>query len=188
MLHAWKSPSKFVSKTLKLGPEFSSDVSGDGPRREDRDSKSTEDSPTSDSKSESNDCRPPTPPKPRGMTKRKYKNFVRKHRNKYPRRRMQEQKQSETPTSCTPNLLDNDYRPPTECGSVAEQKMEKIVEIKELQSSRDISSDTGRSDALLIRRAKRALQDPVTKKKAEQARPQRRKVLGRLARKTDVEL
>ena len=65
-----------------MGPEFSSDVSGDGPRREDRDSKSTEESPSSDTKSGSSDHRPPTPPKPRGMTKRNYKNYVRKHRNK----------------------------------------------------------------------------------------------------------
>ena len=119
--HAWKLPSNLVPKSLKLGPAFSSDVSGDGPRREDRDSKSTEESPTSDSKSGSSDHRPPTPPKPRGMSKRKYKNYVRKHRNKYPRRKhnddakcgqddqivmlkIQEEKHSETPTNSTPNL------------------------------------------------------------------------------------
>ena len=101
------------------------------------------------------------------MTKRKYKNFVRKHRNKYPRRTMQEQKQSETPASCTPNLQDSYCHPSTVCDTVADQTIEKIVEIKELQSSLDISSDTRRSDALRIRRAKRALQDPATKKQEE---------------------
>ena len=203
--HAGNLPSQLVPKSLKLGPEFSSDVSGDGPRREDRGSKSTDESPTSDSKSESSDSRPPTPPKPRGMGKRKYKNVVRKHRKKYPRRKpnddskchhddqnvrlkIQEKKQSETPTSITHSLTDNDSRPPTACGIVAEQKVEKIAQIVELQSTPVSSSHTHRSDALRIRRAKRRLQDPATKKKAEKARVQRRKVLGPLARKKDVEL
>ena len=113
--------SNLVPNSLQLGPEFSSNVTGDGPQREDRDSKSTDESPTSDSESGSSDYRPPTPPKPRGMSKRKYKNYVRKHRHKYPRRKptddakclhddqnvrvkMQEVKQSEIPTSSTPNL------------------------------------------------------------------------------------
>ena len=67
--------------------EFSSDESGDGPRGEYRNSNSTDESPTSESKSGSSDSRPPTPPKPKGMTKRKYKNYVRKHRNKYPKKK-----------------------------------------------------------------------------------------------------
>ena len=82
--HARYLPSQLVPKSLKLGPEFSSDVSGDGPRREDQGSKSTDESPTSDSKSGSSDSRPPTPPKPKGMTKRKYKKKCEKTSQKIP--------------------------------------------------------------------------------------------------------
>ena len=34
--HARNLPSQLVPKSLKLGPEFTSDVSGDGPRREEQ--------------------------------------------------------------------------------------------------------------------------------------------------------
>ena len=196
-------PSKLVPKSLTMGPEFSSDISGDGPRREDRDSKSTEESPTSDTKSGSSDHRPPTPPKPRGMSKSKYKNYVRKHRKKFPRRkptddakcpqddqivrlRMQVQKHSETPTNSTPNLQNNDSRPP-KAGTVPEQKIELIAEIKELQESRVSSSDKQRSDALRLRRIKRRLLDPETKEKELQERANKRALAGPQARKKDVE-
>ena len=125
-----KKKSFLVPRLLKLGPGYPSSIAGDGPRREDRESKSTDESPTSDSKSGSSDYRPPTPPKPRGMSKRNYKNMVRKHRKKYPTRKpkdrangcqndqsvrlkMKEQKQTETPTSCNPNFSNNDSHPPT---------------------------------------------------------------------------
>ena len=96
---------------------------------------------------------------PRYMTKRSYKNFVEKHRKKY---------------------LD------TSCSSVAEQKFQMVPEVKELQTSRDISSDTRRSEDLRIRRPKRRAQDHETKRKASKARAQKRKVLGPTARKKDV--
>ena len=221
--------SFLVPRPLKLGPGYPSSIAGDGPRREDRESKSTDESPTSDSKSGSSDYRPPTPPKPRGMSKRNYKNMVRKHRKKYPTRKpkdrancrqddqsvrlkIKEQTQTETPTSCNPSFSNNDSHPPTppmsrymtkrsyknivekhrkkylatSCSSIAEQKFQMIPEVKELQTSRDISSDTRRSSDLRIRRPKRRTQDPETKKKASKARALRRKVLGPLARKKDV--
>ena len=84
------SPSKLIEKPLKFGPEYSSDVSGDGPNRENGDSKTTDESTSSDSRSDSSDNRPPTPPKPRGMSKRNYKKLVRKHRKKYPKRKLKD--------------------------------------------------------------------------------------------------
>ena len=81
------SPPRLIAKLLKFGPEYSSDVSGDGPNRDKRDSKDRNEAKNSDSSSESSDTRPPTPPKPRGMSKRNYKNMVRKHRKKYPKRK-----------------------------------------------------------------------------------------------------
>ena len=118
--HASKFPSKLVPRPINMGPEYSSCVSGDGPGRKDQESKSTDESPSSDSKSASSDNRPHTPPKPRGMSKRNYKNLVRRHRKKYPTTKpkelangcqdeqndmlkIQEQNQIETPTSCKPN-------------------------------------------------------------------------------------
>ena len=87
VINRLKSPCKSIAKLLKLGPEYSSDVSGDGPNRNKRDSKDRNETNISDSPSESSDTRPPTPPKPRGMSKRNYKNLVRKHRKKYPKRK-----------------------------------------------------------------------------------------------------
>ena len=76
--------------TLLMGPAFSSDIAGDGPER-DEDNKCKdreqldEGSTSSESKSDDRECRPPTPNKPKGMTKRKYKNLVRLHRRRYPK-------------------------------------------------------------------------------------------------------
>ena len=78
--HGFRSPSKLHCNFLTLGPDYPSDAIGDGPRREDKDRKCTDESDTSDSNLGTSDRRPPTPPKPRGMGKRKYKNLVRKHR------------------------------------------------------------------------------------------------------------
>ena len=50
--HAGILQSQLVPKSLKLGPQFSSDPSGDGPHREDRGSKSTDESRTNDSNQE----------------------------------------------------------------------------------------------------------------------------------------
>ena len=66
-----------------MGPEFSSDISGDGPDKCDEKKPVIEGPSSIDSDSEKNDGRPPTPTKPRGMTKQKYKNMVRSHRNNY---------------------------------------------------------------------------------------------------------
>ena len=115
------------------------------------------------------------------MTKRKYKNYVRQHRNKYPRRKpnddakcrqddkifrlkMQEKKHSETPSNSTPNFENNDSRAPT-ASTVPEQKIELIAEINDLQSSRVSSSDKHRSDALRLRRVKRHLLGPQARKR-----------------------
>ena len=87
MSHGFQTPSKLVGNVLTLGPEYPSDVIGDGPRREGKGQKCTDESKSSDSNLDSSDHRPPTPPKPRGMTKRKYKNLVRKHRKKYPKKK-----------------------------------------------------------------------------------------------------
>ena len=81
------TPSHIIAKVLKVGPEYSSDESGDGPKRDKQDSKNRSDNSVSDSESEGNDTRPPTPPKPRGMSKSKYKTLVRKHRKRYPLRK-----------------------------------------------------------------------------------------------------
>ena len=69
-------PYDIIAKVLKVGPEYSSDESGDGPKRDKQDSKNISDKSVSDSESEGNDTRPPTPPKPRGMSKSKYKTLV----------------------------------------------------------------------------------------------------------------
>ena len=76
--------------TLLMGPAFSSDIAGDGPGRdEDNECKDRDEldegSTSSESKSNDRECRPPTPTKPQGMTKRKYKNLVRSHRPRYPK-------------------------------------------------------------------------------------------------------
>ena len=69
-----------------MGPEFSSDISGDGPDKDSNDKPPVmRGSSSSDSKEEKSDYRPSTPTKPRGMSKQKYKNLVRLHRKKYPR-------------------------------------------------------------------------------------------------------
>ena len=72
-----------------IGPEFSSDSSADGPNERKEGNKSMhEDSNSSDTKSDerqSRPTRPRTPTKPRWMSKRKYKNLVRKHRTRYPK-------------------------------------------------------------------------------------------------------
>ena len=76
--------------TLLMGPAFSSDIAGDGPEK-DQDNKSKdkeqidERSTSSESQSDDRECRPPTPTKPQGMGKRKYKNLVRSHRRQYPK-------------------------------------------------------------------------------------------------------
>ena len=69
-----------------IGPQFSSDPSADGPDKKGEDKLPIhEDTSSSDTKSDLPESRPSTPTKPRGMTKRKYKNLVRKHRKQYPR-------------------------------------------------------------------------------------------------------
>ena len=66
---------------LLIGPQFSSDPSADGPDKESKDKVPiNEESSSSDTKSDMGESRPPTPTKPRGMTKQKYKNLVRLHR------------------------------------------------------------------------------------------------------------
>ena len=71
---------------LLIGPQFSSDPSADGPDKENQDKVPiNEESCSSDTKSDIGESRPPTPPKPRGMGKQKYKNLVRLHRYKYPK-------------------------------------------------------------------------------------------------------
>ena len=66
---------------LLIGPQFSSDWSADGPDKENHDKVPiNEESCSSDTKSDIGESRPPTPPKPRGMGKQKYKNLVRLHR------------------------------------------------------------------------------------------------------------
>ena len=66
---------------ILLGPQFSSDPSGDGPDKKGEDKLPIlEETTSSDTKSDLPECRPSTPTKPRGMSKQKYKNLVRKHR------------------------------------------------------------------------------------------------------------
>ena len=74
------TPSYVIAKLLKVGPEYSSDESGDGPKRDKQENKNRSDTSVSDSESDGNDTRPPTPPKPRGMSKSKYKSLVWQHR------------------------------------------------------------------------------------------------------------
>ena len=74
------TPYYTIAEVLKVGPEYSSDESGDGPKRDKQDNKNRSDNNVSDSESEGSDTRPPTPPKPRGMSKSKYKTLVRHHR------------------------------------------------------------------------------------------------------------
>ena len=69
-----------------IGPQFSSDPSADGPDKKGEDNLPIhEDTSSSDTKSDLPESRPSTPTKPRWMSKRKYKNLVRKHRKQYPR-------------------------------------------------------------------------------------------------------
>ena len=71
---------------LLIGPQFSSDPSADGPDKKGEDKLPIhEETSSSDTKSAMCENRPSTPTKPRGMSKRKYKNLVRKHRKQYPR-------------------------------------------------------------------------------------------------------
>ena len=71
--------------SLLMGPAFSSDMAGDGPKS-DKDNECKDGQPiherssSSDSKTTESNYRPPTPTKPRRMTRRKYKNLVRLHR------------------------------------------------------------------------------------------------------------
>ena len=71
---------------LLMGPQFSSDPSADGPDKKGEDKLIIDDdTSSSDTKSDLSESRPSTPAKPRGMSRRKYKNLVRKHRKQYPR-------------------------------------------------------------------------------------------------------
>ena len=71
---------------LLIGPQFSSDPSADGPDKKGEDKLPIhEETDSSDTKSDLPESRPSTPTKPRGMSKRNYKNLVRKHRKQYPR-------------------------------------------------------------------------------------------------------
>ena len=179
------SPSRLIAKLLKLGPEYSSDVSGDGPNRDKRDSKDRNETNNSDSPSESSDTRPPTPPKPRGMSKRNYKNMVRKHRKKHPKRKPQDlRKGFQTYRMSSLSVQEKD-----EIGnnSVANQKFQTVPEFKDVEIIQRTSLDKHRSDALRIKRAKRKLEDTESKNKARKAPAIRRKVLGPQARKLDVE-
>ena len=123
-------PSYNIAKVLKVGPEYSSDESGDGPKREKQDSKNRNDNSVSDSQSEGSDTRPLTPPKSRGMTQCNYKNLVRKHRKKYPKSKprdltkvlpqqqnialpIQEEKYIEIPLRKKPRLYGKEVRPRT---------------------------------------------------------------------------
>ena len=125
-----KTPSCIIAKVLKVGPEYPSDESGDGPKREKHNSKNRSDNSISDSQSENSDTRPPTPPKPRGMSKSKYKNLVRKHRKKFPKIKarditkvvpqqhnialsIQEEKYIEIPLRKKPRLHGQEVRPRT---------------------------------------------------------------------------
>ena len=111
------------------------------------------------------------------MTKRKYKNFVRKHRKKYPKKNpnvpakshqedqhvgfeIQEGKPVETQQSSKPILSNYDSSPLH--SSVPERKDEMISEFCKLHLGQEVPSNMRRSEDLRVRRAKRRAQDPET--------------------------
>ena len=119
------------------------------------------------------------------MSERNYKNMVRKHRKKYPKRKPQDlRKGFQTYQMSSLNVQEKDA---IENNSVAEQKMQTVPDFKDVQISQKTSLDKRRSDALRIKRAKRRVQDTESKNKARKKRAFKRKVLEPQARKLDIE-
>ena len=109
---------------LLIGPQFSSDSSADGPDKKGEDKLPIhEETSSSDTKSEILESRPSTPTKPRGMTKRKYKNLVRKHRKRYPR-----------VTSQKSSLVQEDSQHASRESYIEEKKRKKGAKLKEIES------------------------------------------------------
>ena len=177
-----------ISKPLLMGPEFSSDTSGDGPDKySDEKEPVIEGSSSGDSESEKNDGRPPTPTKPRGMTKQKYRNMVRSHRNRYPKvtsrdsTEIQLRKQGATcDTKVNEEMMEKKSKASRNRGSRKNEYERRTKRRKEL------GPEARRKD-VEAQKKKREDMSPEARRKHLDSRKKKREEIGPEARRKDVE-
>ena len=135
---------------LLIGPQFSSDPSADGPDKKGEDKLPIhEETDSSDTKSDLPESRPSTPTKPRGMSKRNYKNLVRKHRKQYPRVTTQTSSAVHKESDLSTRESNDEIK--TKKRSKAQRNIEKAA----LMLKRRLQGSKARSEEMMSQRKRR---------------------------------
>ena len=170
-----------IQLPLLIGPQFSSDPSADGPDKKGEDKLPIhEETNSSDTKSDLPESRPSTPTKPRGMSKRKYKNLVRKHRKQYPRVSMQ-----------TSSTVHKESHPSTreiniEIKPKKRSKTQRNIEKAALMLKRRLAGSKARREEMKSQKKRRKEKGPQGRREEMQSQKKRREEKGREDRGKDV--